>query len=151
MTIFIFANQAKTVLAADCAFTDTVVIVAPSTGSVFPTPTSGQIVELTLSSAENPAITEIVYCTNIVGDTLTIVRAQENTVARNWKKADFIANLFTSGTADNFVQIMSGTTAQRPIPTKIGQIYYDTTLGYSINCHQFTPSVIWHNGQGVSV
>lgn len=45
-----------------------------------------------------------------------------------------------------------GTTAQRPTKSLfVGQPYYDTTLGYSINVHQVSPSVIWHNGAGAAV
>lgn len=149
MTILLFANQAETVLTVDAIYTDTVLSVA--TGSNFPAPATGQTLVLTLISALSEVINEVVYCTNITGNILTVVRAQEGTVARNWSAGDFISNLLTAGTAANFAQINSGSTGQRPIPTKIGQPYYDTTLGYSINCHQITPTVIWHNGQGASV
>jgi hypothetical protein len=148
MTQLLFSNKTETVLAADVLFTDLVMTVANGTGNAFPIPTTGQLLVLTLSSALNAAITEIIHCTNITGDILTIVRAQEGTVARNWYVGDFVANLFTAGTANQFMQINSGTTSQRPIPTIIGEPYYDTTLGYQINCNQITPSIVWHNGQG---
>lgn len=42
---------------------------------------------------------------------------------------------------------MIGPTANRPTPTMIGQAYFDTTLGYGINCQQVSPP-IWVNGAG---
>lgn len=51
-----------------------------------------------------------------------------------------------------FAGSQSGITADRPITNLyIGRPYYDTTLGYSIHVHQVTPSVVWHNGAGLSV
>ena len=151
MTQFLFSNNTETVLAANALFTDTTITVATGTGANFPAPISGQVIVLTLSAALNQAITEIVYCTNITGDVMTITRAQENTIAHNWYVGDFVANLFTAGSANQFAQVNSGSTSNRPIPTKIGQFYYDTTLGYPIYCNQITPSVVWHNSQGSPV
>lgn len=148
MTTLLFANQAQTALASPALSTDTTLNLAVGTGIIFPAPSANQILILTLSSALNAAITEIIYCTGIIGDVLTVERAQENTIARAWNIGDFVANLLTAGTLENFVQSNSGTTAQRPIPTYIGQPYYDTSLGYLICCNEFTPSVIWHNGSG---
>lgn len=148
MTIFIFANEAETTLALPASSVDTALYLITGGGMNFPAPIAGQEVVLTLVSAVSSAIREIVYCTNITGDILTVQRAKENTVALNWNAGDFVQNLFTAGTLANFAQINSGTTGQRPVPTLIGQPYYDTTLGYQINCQQIAPSVIWHNGAG---
>lgn len=45
----------------------------------------------------------------------------------------------------------SGSTASRPVPIKIGQPYFDTTLLQPIWASQVTPSVIWVNSAGVQV
>lgn len=149
MTMFIFGNMSETSITNDVLSTDTSITV--NVGSEFPSPISGQLLALTITNSLNSSISEIVYCTQISGNTLTVVRGQENTIAQNWKRGDLIANLFTAGTANNFMQINFGTTSQRPIPSIIGQSYFDTTLGYQINCSQITPSVIWHNGAGQPV
>ncbi len=151
MTIFIFSNEAETTLALPISSLDTTCSVAIGGGLNFPAPTTGQILVLTLVSAISSSIREIIFCTNITGDVLTIQRAQENTVALNWNAGDFVQNLFTAGTLNNFAQITFGTTGQRPTPTRIGQSYYDTTLGYLISCQQITPSIVWHNGAGAIV
>jgi hypothetical protein len=148
----LFANLAETTLALPVLSTDLILQVASGTGVDFPAPNAGQMLVLTLVSALSSAITEIVYCTNITGDVLTIQRAQENTLARNWNVGDFVANLFTAGTANAFIQFQSGTTAQRPaLPSYVGQNYYDTTLQIPIWCKTLTPTVTWENALGTVV
>ena len=44
----------------------------------------------------------------------------------------------------------SGTTAQRPAPSFVGQPYFDTTLGFMVWCKQTLPT-IWVDAAGVSV
>jgi len=151
MTTILFSNQAQTVLAMPALAASTTLILAAGTGIEFPTPLANQIIILTLISATNPAITEIVYCTNISTDTLTVIRGQEGTLAQNWLNGDFVANLMTAGTARSFLQNNECTTANRPIPTFIGQYAYDLTLGIPIWAYQITPSVIWHNAAGTTV
>ena len=43
--------------------------------------------------------------------------------------------------------IQSGTTAQRPVPTLIGEAYFDTDLGKQINAKTLSP-VVWVDGIG---
>ena len=99
MTILLFANQAQTTLALPVASTDTIIYVAAGTGSYFPAPGVNEAVTLTLVNSTNNLIVEIVSCTNITGDALTVVRGQEGTVARAWNRGDFVTNLMTAGTA----------------------------------------------------
>lgn len=40
-----------------------------------------------------------------------------------------------------------GTTAQRPVATKVGARYFDTTLGYQITWN----GTVWKNGAGATV
>jgi hypothetical protein len=44
----------------------------------------------------------------------------------------------------------SGTTAQRPVPVKVGQVYFDTTLGQPVWVKQVLPA-IWVNSSGFTV
>lgn len=148
MTTMLFTNNAKTTLAVAALNSATQFTVATGSGSLFPVPATNQVLVLTLNGAINPFMEEIVYCTAISGDVLTVTRAQEGTIAQNWNIGDFIVNLMTAGTAQNFLQVNSGSTSNRPVPTAIGQFYYDTTLGYPVYCNQITPSIVWHNSQG---
>jgi len=151
MTTLLFANNAETVLATAALSTDTVLNLAVGTGIVFPAPSANQTIILTLASALNSAIAEIVYCTNITVDSITVIRAQEGTIARTWNIGDFVANLLTAGTLNYFNQASGGTTAQRPTSPYIYQSYYDQTLSLPIWCAQITPSIIWHNAAGEPV
>lgn len=105
MTILLFANQAQTILAAPVSNTATTLTVAPNTGLYFPQPSSGQAFKLTLTKLTNSSIVEIVLVTAVSGDTFTVVRAQEGTVARAWSAGDLAFNLATAGTQSSFVQI----------------------------------------------
>lgn len=44
----------------------------------------------------------------------------------------------------------SGPSTGRPVPSFIGQPYFDTTLGYMVWAKQITPA-IWVNAAGVTV
>jgi len=97
MSIFVFANNASSTLAAPISNTALSVSLAAGTGSLFPNPSAGQQFALTFNDAATGLLTEIVYCTARSGDALTIVRAQEGTVAQNWLAGDLAANLLTIG------------------------------------------------------
>jgi hypothetical protein len=96
--LFTFANNASSTLAAPISSTALSVSLAAGTGALFPNPSAGQQFALTFNDAATGLLTEVVYCTARSGDTLTIVRAQEGTVAQNWLAGDLAANLVTEGT-----------------------------------------------------
>lgn len=96
-TTFLFANDASTTLAAPITSTATSVTVAAGTGALFPNPSANQQFAFTFNDAATGLLTEIVYCTARTTDTLTIVRAQEGTVALLWNAGDLGANLITAG------------------------------------------------------
>lgn len=104
MTILLFANQAQTTLAQPVTSSQTTITVASGTGVFFPAPQAGQAVKISLVNATNNLITEVLLCTNITGNVLTVQRAQEGTVARAWSIGDFVINFMTAGTANAFVQ-----------------------------------------------
>jgi len=105
MTTLLFANQAQTALALPIASTDTTITVAAGTGSYFPAPSTNQAIKLTLVSTQSQLINEIVLCTNIADDVLTVQRGQEGTVAKAWAIGSYIVNLMTAGTGSAFAQI----------------------------------------------
>jgi len=99
MSVFIFANDASSTLAAPITNSALALTVAAGQGSEFPNPGGAQQFTATLNDAATGLLTEIVYCTARSGDNFTtIVRAQEGTVAQNWLAGDLIANLCTAGT-----------------------------------------------------
>jgi len=95
--LFLFANNANSTLAAPISNSALTVTLAAGTGLLFPNPSAGQQFALTFNDAATGLLTEIVYCTARTGDSLTIVRAQESTVAQAWLAGDLAANLLTAG------------------------------------------------------
>lgn len=126
--LLLAANNAQSVLAAGISASATTMTLNTGTGALFPAPVSGtSFFKLTLIDAATGQISEIVHVTARTGDTLTIVRAQEGTLARAWSVNDIAANMMTAGTLsyifDNYATIASlGTAAARNVGTGSGQI-----------------------------
>ena len=104
MTIQLYANNASTTIAAPINSSQTSISVAPSTGDLFPSPTSGQSFRVTLNSVSDPAVYEICACTNRTGDVLTVTRGLEGTTGTPFVIGDLIANFDTAGVMDDLVQ-----------------------------------------------
>ncbi len=100
----LFSNNASTTLATNLSSTATTLTVAAGAGALFPSPTSGQAFTLTLIDAATQTKTEVMICTAVSGDTLTVVRGQEGTTAQTWLAGDYAKNLLTAGTAQAFAQ-----------------------------------------------
>ena len=126
MTTFIFANNAKSTLASGISSTATTVVLATGSGSLFPSPTSGQQFTLTFTDSATGLVNEICYCTARSSDTLTIVRGQEGTTARAWLAGDIASNKITAGTATSFAQGGSGGTATNIANGAANQVVYQT-------------------------
>ena len=122
MSVFLFANNASTTLAAPISNTATSVTLASGSGSEFPNPSANQQFALTFNDAATGLLTEIVYCTGRAGDTLTIVRAQEGTVAQNWAAGDLASNFVTAGTLAAVSTQIQGTPVSANIPT-VNQVF----------------------------
>lgn len=126
--LLLAANNAQSVLAAGISSSATTMTLNTGTGALFPAPVSGtSFFKLTLIDAATGQISEIVHVTARTGDTLTIVRAQEGTLARAWSVNDIAANMMTAGTLsyilDNYATIASlGTAAARNVGTGANQI-----------------------------
>lgn len=126
--LLLAANNAQSVLAAGISASATTMTLNTGTGALFPAPVSGtSFFKLTLIDAATGQISEIVHVTARTGDTLTIVRAQEGTLARAWSVNDIAANMMTAGTLsyifDNYATIASlGTAASKDVGTSAGQI-----------------------------
>ncbi|WP_052954134.1 hypothetical protein [Enterobacter roggenkampii] len=126
--LLLAANNAQSVLAAGISASATTMTLNTGTGALFPAPVSGtSFFKLTLIDAATGQISEIVHVTARTGDTLTIVRAQEGTLARAWSVNDIAANMMTAGTLsyifDNYATIASlGTAAARNVGVGSGQI-----------------------------
>jgi hypothetical protein len=104
--ILLFANNAESSIAAPINAAATTVQLAAGDGLKFPNPLPGQqFFKLTFVDALTGLVNEIVNVTARNGDVLTIVRAQENTLARPWLAGDAAKNMTTAQTQDNFIQV----------------------------------------------
>lgn len=101
----LFSNNAQTTIAGSISNTAVAVALAPGTGAEFPSPAAGQTFLGTFNDAATGLLYEIVSVTARSTDTLTIVRAQESTVALAWSAGDIFGNFMTAGTAAAFVQL----------------------------------------------
>jgi hypothetical protein len=101
-----FANNASTTVAGSITAADTTVNLAAGTGIFFPpiAAGSGNYFCATFYDQATKTVNEIVHCTAVSGDTVTIVRGLEGTIPRAWTSGDIFANLVTAGTLDAFVQ-----------------------------------------------
>ena len=99
MAIFLFANDANTTLAAPITNTALSLTVASGTGALFPNPSAGQQFALTMVDASTGEETEIMYSTARSGDTFTVIRGQEGTIAQAWIAGDLVGNFWTAGQA----------------------------------------------------
>ena len=104
MTIQLFANNAKTTLAAPITSTQNTITVATGTGALFPSPTTGQQFKVTLVSAASALVYEICNCTARSGDTLTVLRGQEGTSGQPFILNDIVGNFDTAGVMTDLVQ-----------------------------------------------
>lgn len=94
----IFSNNARSTLAGAITNVSTTAVLAAGTGALMPQPIVGQqYFKLSLTDAATGAEQEIVNVTQIIGDTVTIVRAQEGTSARPWLAGDKAEHLCTAG------------------------------------------------------
>ena len=101
MTV-LFTNNAGTTLASSITSSATSITVASGTGSIFPTPTGNDYFLVTLQGISGTPV-EIVKCTSISGDTLTVIRAQEGTTASAFNGGDKVELRITAGEMTNLV------------------------------------------------
>jgi len=98
----IFANNAISSLAQPLTAGQTTLHVTPTTGALFPIPGANEYFKLTIEDRRNNTI-EITHCIGRSVDALTIVRAQENTIALDFAVGTTVANRFTRDTPDAIV------------------------------------------------
>lgn len=110
MALIRFANNAQTTLSAPITTLATSANLVPGTGALFPTLTGGDAFLATLVDAATGLVREIVQVTAIAGDVVTLLRAQEGTIAQPWLAGDSFQNLWTAGAAALMAQAAQFTT-----------------------------------------
>ena len=88
-----FSNNATTTISGGISNSDTTIVVATGTGTLFPTLTASDHFYCTLEAG---TVREIVKVTARTSDTFTVVRGQEGTTAVSWADGSDIANRVTA-------------------------------------------------------
>lgn len=102
----LFANNAATTLAAPITSTATTANLTTGTGSLFPSPSGGNLYVGTFVDAATGLLNEIVNVSAMSGDTIsTMVRGQESTTPKSWQAGDLFNNFVTAGTMTAMVQV----------------------------------------------
>jgi microcystin-dependent protein len=104
MAQIVFKNNAQSTLAGSISPTATSCAVAAGQGILFPVPGANQFFVMTFIDAATGLLNEIVHVTAVVGDTMTIVRAQEGTAPQAWAANDLCAELWTAGQCQAMLQ-----------------------------------------------
>ena len=105
MSNLLFKNNAISTVGAPISSTGTTLVLAPTTGERFPSPTGSEYFVGTFTDAATGQLTEVVYCTARDVDTLTIVRGQEGTTPQAWNVGDFFGNYWTAGQAETLLPV----------------------------------------------
>ena len=113
MSLFVFANFYSEYVTAYCSSTSATISV--SSASSLPALGVDQVIPLVLTNAATQSVFEIVYVTAVSGTTLTILRAQEGTIAQNWQVNDLISCDPTAASV-GASNISPATTSSQPVP-----------------------------------
>ncbi len=131
------ANNASTVLASSISSTDLVLVIAPGDGALFPSLIAGDWFPATIVAADGR---EIVRVTGRYGDSLTVLRAQENTAARAFPIGSRVELRLTAGA---FVEMVAD-----KLDRAGGTLTGNVTSTAKINAHelQVDSQAVWHSG-----
>lgn len=133
MPRLIFKNNFEVALAQPTTTSDTTITIR--SGSGFPTLGANERVVATIVDAATGLQFEIVTVTAVVGDVLTVQRAQEGTAARAWAAGDLLSIRTTAatltGTVRNFGEIPSGINLNALTGSWFGQYHQSANAGAS--------------------
>jgi hypothetical protein len=108
MANIVFSNNASALLATSIIPADLTVQVAAGYGALFPSPGAGEYFFATLE--DNAGNIEVVQCTSRATDILTVVRAQEGTLAQSFTLTVTRVELrLTKATMEEMFQVSGGT------------------------------------------
>ncbi len=106
--LFVWANNASSLIASAITSTDTTVTVTSGQGALFPTISAGEVAACAIEDVSGNI--EVVYATGRTGDTLTIERAQESTTALAFASGSRIEQRVTAAQLATFLQADGGGT-----------------------------------------
>lgn len=135
MPRLIFKNNFEVALAQPTTTSDTTITIR--SGSGFPTLGANERVVATIVDAATGLQFEIVTVTAVVGNVLTVQRAQEGTAARAWAAGDLLSIRTTAAsltnTVRNFGAIPSGINLNALTGSWFGQYWQNGNAGASLS------------------
>lgn len=147
--IALFKNNAVSSLAGAITNTSLTANLASGGGALFPTPGAGQYFTLTFNDAATGLLDEIVWVTNVTGDTITMTRGQEGTLAQNWSAGDIASALITAGDLQTFAQTPQVQTGSTNTAVDTGAANaYSVVLTPAITAHIKGMPIFWQAGAG---
>lgn len=108
MSIFLWTNNASSLLASGITNVQTTLAVTPTQGALFPAPGAGQVFNATLEDTSGNI--EVVQCTGRTGDTLTVVRGAEGTTPLTFASGSRVEIRITAGMLAALLQKNGGDT-----------------------------------------
>jgi hypothetical protein len=108
----LFANNVVTTLALPISPSALSLVVKAGSGTLFPSPLTGEGFYITLVSTVSPTINEVMLCTARTSDVLVVQRGMDGTTPLAWS-ANSLVNMYpTKGTMEAFVQTNSNMVTQ---------------------------------------
>lgn len=133
MPRLIFKNNFEVALAQPTTTSDTTITIR--SGSGFPTLGANERVVATIVDAATGLQFEIITVTAVVGNVLTVQRAQEGTAARAWAAGDMLSIRTTAatltGTVRNFGEVPNGINLNALTGSWFGQYHQSANAGAS--------------------
>lgn len=91
MAALLYANNAAGTLAVGITNASTTLTLNAGQAALFPNPIPPQVFYATLADAATQTLIEIVKCTAVAGNIISIVRAQDGTTALSWSAGDIFS------------------------------------------------------------
>jgi hypothetical protein len=108
MSLFLWTNNASSLLASGINSSVTTLSVTPTQGALFPAPGAGQVFNVTLEDTSGNI--EVCTCTGRTSDTLTVVRGAESTTALSFASGSRVEIRITAGMLSALLQKNGGDT-----------------------------------------
>lgn len=142
--IALYANNDVSSLAGAITNTSLTANLASGGGALFPHPGAGQYFTLTFNDSATGLLDEIVWVTNVTGDTITMIRAQEGTLAQNWSAGDIASQLLTAGGLQQFVQFpqLQSLSTNKAVDTGSANAY-SVALVPALTAHSVGSPIFW--------
>ncbi len=144
MAIFVYTNNASSLLASGITNSQTTLTVTATQGALFPVISAGQQAAIVVEDVNGNI--EIMYATGRTSDTLTVVRGEEGTTALAFASGSRVEMRITTGVLQQLLQKTGGDTLSGTT-TVSGVIQLGS--GGSIQGGEFTGAV--RSGPGVTV